>query len=381
MRIIIAGGGFGGISCARKLGGFRNEEIILISRSEMTTMLPSLPDVAGGRVRATHMQGMISRLIPSNIRLVVEAISNIDVDTKTVTSESGRTFQGDILVIATGAETNFYGFKQNLDKIFRLESVSDCLKLNEAVRNRLAAGTLRNIVIGGAGFTGLETGANMIDLLKKNPSVSVHFIEKTDQILVPTEPKLAAYVQKSMESSGAVFHMKETVTGFDGNTVSLQNGGNIPEALFVWCSGLKRAVNVTGKIEALPNGRLCVDGTLRLPGHDRVFAVGDCSAFTAEGRPLRMAVNFAQMMGSHAGRDIRYILRGTTLLTFKPIDMGWVLPVNHTSVGNVFNIRLYGRIGIFMHFVIIGIKNYSIANLFAYLRYAVRFFFTPRVKR
>jgi NADH dehydrogenase len=380
MRIIIIGAGFAGLKCAKKLSSLKGHEVLLFNKTEFTTMLPSLPDVAGGRVNKQFIREKVVKLVPKNTHVKIETVTSVELNVKKVITASAM-YDYDFLVIAGGAEANFFGFSQNFDKVYKLESVEDAERINRDVLAKAADGNLKNVVISGSGFTGLELGANLHTALKAYPDIAIQFVEKTDTILTPQEPDIAAYLKTELEKVGLIFHMKNTIKTFDGSKVTLESGTELENAVMIWTSGLKRAVSISGCTKTLPNGRLIVNADLRLPEFDNVFAIGDASAFDDHGKYLRMAVNYADMMGALAGENIERIIQGLPLKQFKPFDPGWILPVHHTSVGYVFGMKIRGRIGIPMHFVIIGIKNYNITNLLAYVGYACKFFFSRKLVR
>ncbi len=281
MKIIIIGAGFAGLKCAKNLASLKGHEILLFNKTDHTTMLPSLPDVAGGRVNKKYLMEKIVKIVPENIQVKVETVTSVDLKSKMVITTS-NTYSYDILVIAGGAQTNFFGFNQNLDKIYKLESVEDAERINHDLLKMAAEGNLKNVVISGSGFTGLEVGANLHTALKDYPQIAIQFVEKTDTILTPQEPAFAAYVKKELEKIGLCFHLKNTIKAFDGNKVTLDSGIELNQAVLIWTSGLKRAISVIGHTKELPNGRLIVNPDLRLPEFDNVFAIGDCSAFQDE---------------------------------------------------------------------------------------------------
>jgi NADH dehydrogenase len=374
MKIIIAGGGFAGVKCARKLAGLKGHDIVLINRTEHTTMLPSLPDLAGGRIRKEYLMGSIRHLIPKNVRLAVETIQEIDLEKNTVTTDR-QNYPYDSLMIAGGARTNFYGFNQNLDQIRILESIENAEKIRTDILQKVSDGSLKEIVIAGAGFTGLELGASLHDLLKDHPEVRISFVEKTETVISPQNPRMSQHVRESFDKMGIRFYMKESIKSYDQGTITLESGREFKDAMLIWCCGLMRSINIKGKIETTPNGRILVDEYLRVRGYKNVFAGGDAAAFSFRDKILRMSVNYAEMMGKLAGKNIRRLIKNQLPDDFNPIDPGWVLPIYFTSTGYAAGLKVGGKIGMILHYLISGMKNYSLKNFLAYLGYAIRFIF------
>jgi NADH dehydrogenase len=380
MKIIIIGAGFAGLKCAKKLSSLREHEITIFNKTSYTIMRPSLPDVAGGRVKKQYLKEEVSRLVPSNVNVKIETVTSIDLKARLVIT-SNSTYDYDLLVLAQGTQVNYFNFNQNLDKLYTLENIDDAERIRHDLIEKATGGKLKNVVISGAGFTGLELGANLYFALKEHPEIVIQFVEKSDTIISTEEPVFAAYVKNEMEKLGLRFHLKNTVKIFDGANVTLENGTEINNAMLIWTSGVKRAISITAHTKELPNGRLIVNSDLRLQEFDNVFAIGDCSAFLENGKYLRMAVNYSSMMGDCAGSNIKRMIQKKPLLTFKSFDPGWIMPVHHTSVGYAFNIKIKGRIGVFVHFFMMGIKNFNFTNLLAYLGYGFIFLFTKKYSR
>jgi NADH dehydrogenase len=97
-----------------------------------------------------------------------------------------------------------------------------------------------------------------------------------------------------------------------------------------------------------------------------------------KGAYLRRSVNYAAMMGSLAAKNISNIIYNRKLQSFKPFDPGWVIPVNTTSIGEAFGHGIKGRLGILMHYIICGVKNYNFSNFVSFCVSAFKFAFEKK---
>ena len=150
---------------------------------------------------------------------------------------------------------------------------------------------------------------------------------------------------------------------FDGENITLKSGKIIKDAFFCWCSGVRTSLKPIGDYDTLPDGRILVDKFLSIPKYPEVYVAGDAAAIKDKNNNiLRRAVNFAEMSGKNAGKNIALQIEGKKGQAFKPIDLGWMIPMYITSVGVVLGIEVRGRKGIFMHYIICGIKNYNFRN-------------------
>lgn len=376
MKIYIIGGGFAGISAAKtlkKMANDKNNEITLIDKYEYTTMLPSLPDVAGGKINKEFLTESISRLIPENIKFLKAEIISVDFTKKQILTSS-ESINYDLLLFAPGSKTNFYGFNDNLDKIYTLENLNDSIKIYEALRNRIVKQVPTHIVISGAGFTGIELACNLFKMAKKyNFNTKISLIEKGSRIVPGISNELVDEIEKEADFLGFRILKNDFVTAFDGDKVILNSGEEIHNAFFCWCSGVKVSIPVIGEFDKLGDDRIITNEFLQIPSYLDVFVAGDSAAFKHKNNFLRRSVNYAAMMGKVAAKNIQLKSQNKLMTKFKPYDLGWVIPINLTSVGVAMGLNIKGRLGILMHYIICGIKNYNAKNFFKYVISAFKF--------
>jgi NADH dehydrogenase len=378
MNIIILGCGFAGLAAVKKIAELTRSNndinILVMDKNEYTTMIPSLPDVAGGRIEEEFVKERISKFTPSRMMFKKETIVKIDFNQKFIQGES-RKYPYDHLLIATGSVTNFYKFRQNLDKIHTLHCLEDALKIRAEFTDYAKKNKTGDIVIIGGGYTGIELGFNLKALSKKIGSkTDIHIIEQAPDILTFLPKFTKQYVDEKIVEKGLRVLTGTTVEEFDGKTVSLSSGDVIENAFVCWCAGTRFAIwDVAGKHRTIGDGRIIVNEYLQVPEHPEVFACGDSAAMMHKGAVLRKAVNFAIYSGAQAGKNLARSIKKQSMKPFKPIDLGWVIPLGEVGVGRIFNmITLEGKIPLRLHYLMCGFRNFNRRNSRKFYRMALK---------
>jgi NADH dehydrogenase len=216
---------------------------------------------------------------------------------------------------------------------------------------------------------------NLFDLCKsKGIKINVTIVEVAKKILPMLSEKSHKHILKKLNELKFNIVTENQIQAFDGKNVTLKSGEIIKDAFFSWCSGVKSSLKPLGKFDILPDGRILVNEFLNIPSYPEVFVAGDAAAIKdKKGNVLRRAVTFSEMSGKQAGKNIALHMKGKEMQAFKPIDLGWIIPMYITSVGVAMGVEVRGRKGIFMHYFICGIKNYSIRNFFVELKAAFKY--------
>lgn len=377
-RIVIAGAGYAGISALRALRGHMRrhpeDEVLIFDRNECTTMLPSLPDIASGRLRESVVTIPIRRMIPRKAVFVNQEIEKVDLDTRVVSTASGD-YPYDYLVFCPGSVTNLYGFDQHLDRVFVLDSLREAVRLREAFARFLQNGDSRNLVIAGGGFTGLEAACFLRERARRQSrELAVTVLEKTDRLLGNLPAKTGAYVETLLGELRIRVVKNSSVRTFDGSRVTLASGAVIDNAFLIWAGGSKRAIDdISGTFSALADGRLQVNEFLQLPEYENVFIAGDCAAVAKNDAYLRKAAAFSASSGRLAGRNLSKTLKGRPPRKYRPIDIGWVIPLYPSSVGKLIGVvDIRGRAGLGLHYLACVYRTRSVRDKVSYAWMALR---------
>jgi NADH:ubiquinone reductase (H+-translocating) len=371
-RVIIAGVGFAGISALKHLGEFTGTspgfEIMVFDKNDYTTMIPSLPDVAAKRMGQNLPKANIEDLLPRRVLFKNEEIKKIDFDAQSI-SAGFKDYGYDYLLLSAGSITNFYGFNQHLSSIFVLDSLTEALRTEEAFGKYLSSRESYTLLISGAGFTGIEIACFLNEYAKANSKIiKVILVEKTARVLGNLPAAVGGYVESLTSDLGFDVVINSSVVSFNGTDVTLETGEVFEDVFFVWTSGTKRAIeDIYGGFISLPDGRMRVNKFLQVSGYENVFAAGDCAAIKSGDAYLRKAVAFSASSGATAGKNIVRSLKNMPLKKFRPVDLGWVIPMYPSSIGKVLGIPVRGRLGLGLHYLTDGYRTHDLESMRGYL--------------
>jgi len=367
IRVLIIGAGFGGLTAAGEIlkrvkSSF---EVIVIDKKETSDFLPLLPDCIGRGINPDFLTFRIkdaSRRM--GFRFFQDEVVSVDLERKVVFAKNDS-FEYDLLLIASGSETNFYGNQNVKDNALALDSVSDVKRLIAVLRQ----GGLKNFIIGGAGYTGIELATNVrVYLNKTSQDAKVIIVERAPNILGPLPEWMRRYVETNLETLKVDFFCGSTIEKIEGRRVYVSGGRIFDNALVIWSAGVKTADFIQDmEVEKNPQGRIKVDEYLRI--RQDCFVIGDAALVAYQAGYLRMAVQFAIMQGRCAALNIINTQKKIPLRKFVPRDLGYVLPMaNSNSCGMVFGVNLKGFLPTFLHFVMCIYRSYGLRNKLGLLR-------------
>jgi NADH dehydrogenase len=297
MKLIIIGGGFGGLKLARLLSNKPGFEITLIDRFNYHQFQPLFYQVATSGLDASNISFPLRKVFQKskNIHFRMAEVKSIITGQKKVVTDIGE-FDYDSLVIATGADTNFFGNQNLIDHAFPMKSTTEALRLrhrllhnfedalsakNEAERQRLM-----NVVIVGGGPTGVELSGAIADmkrfvLPKDYPELdftkmNIYLLEGTGKTLANMSEKSSEQSRTYLDRLGVQVLTNTMLKDYNGKTATLQNGDVIETQLLIWAAGIKGNVPEGISKELVARGnRIKVDRQCKVNGFADVYAIGD----------------------------------------------------------------------------------------------------------
>ena len=297
MKLVIIGGGFGGLRLARKLNNKPGFDITLIDKFNFHQFQPLFYQVATAGLDASNISFPLRKVFHNskNVRFrMAEVEQIISLQNKVVTNIGD--FDYDALVIATGADTNFFGNQQLIDHAMPMKTSVEALQLRYKLLQNFETATntkderllqqLMNVVVVGAGPTGVELSGAIADmkryvLPKDYPELdfsrmNIYLLEGTGKTLANMSEKSSSQSQQYLKKLGVTVLTNTFLKSYDGETITLQNGDTIDTRLVIWAAGIKG--NIPAGIDAAliaRGNRIKTDRQCKVMGTQNIFAIGD----------------------------------------------------------------------------------------------------------
>ncbi|MFN8636777.1 MAG: FAD-dependent oxidoreductase [Chloroflexota bacterium] len=371
IRVLILGGGFGGVSVAQELEKLvpkldRPVEVTLVSQSNYLLFVPMLPSAAAASVELTHILSPLRELL-RNTRIRIENVESVDVQGRTVTTTHPSTHREqvlpwDYLVIAMGNVVNLARLPGVAQHGLPIKTIGDALQIRNRTVAMLEAAEntedpelrkrMLTFVIAGGGYSGAETAAEINDFVREAERESYPVIQPEDvrvillhsgqRILPEISESLARFAHRKLEEKGVEVRLGARLAAATADHVTLESGERIDTHTLVVAIGASPNPVIQRLGLPLENGRIVVDQTMRLADRSPVWALGDCAAvpLPKTGKPAPPTAQFALRQGKAAARNIAAAIEGRPPVPFKFSGLGEMV-----SLGSGAAVaELFGRI-------------------------------------
>jgi len=310
MKIVIVGAGFGGIHLAKKLCNTQHQ-VVLVDKNNYHCFQPLLYQVATAGLETGTISYPIRRMLQryKNFRFYWAEVVNIDTVEKKLfmkTPSEDEEIDYDVLVLATGTRTNYFGFESKKGLFMSLKTIPEALNLRSYILQNLELAVMEdshekraellNIAIVGGGPTGVELAGALAEMKKhilpkdypelNLNEMSVSLFQRGERILDMLHPSLSEKALNYLKKMGVTVYLKTAVTDYDGDFLTLNGNEKFPTDTVIWAAGVK-ALAPSGLVKAtiLPNGRLQIDEQLKVLPYDNVYAIGDLAYMPCEAYP------------------------------------------------------------------------------------------------
>ncbi len=365
-RVVIVGGGFGGLNAARALARAR-VDVTLVDRRNHHLFQPLLYQVATAALNPSDIAMPIRRILRGqrNVEVLLAEARSVDLAAKEVLLDEG-TAPYDYLIVATGARHSYFGREGWSEFAPGLKSIGDALEIRRRILSafefaeREKDASLREawltFVIVGAGPTGVELSGALCEIAQHalardfrhiNPAQArVILLEGSDRVLPPYTPALSEKARKQLARLGVDVRTGQKVTGIDAEGVVV-GSERIATRTVLWAAGV--AGSGFGRALGVPldrAGRVPVGSDLSIAGHPEVFVVGDLAALAADGgRPIPAVAPAAMQEAKHAARNVLRAIRGEPTLSFRYKDKGSLATIGRSAaVADLGKIKLSGAL-------------------------------------
>lgn len=372
-RILILGGGFGGLEVARQLDRLLRADpgvaITLVNRDNYFLYSPMLPEVAGSGVEAKHVISAM-RAFFRKVAFRAGEVARIDLPSRTVTTIHAPTHRNhvipfDHLVLALGSVTNFRGLPGVAEHALTFKSLGDAMVLRNRVIDLFEQADLEvdpetrrrflSFVVAGGGFTGVELAAELADFCRaaarfypnvKPGEARLRLIHHSERILPELGPELARYALDKLRAKGVDVLLETGIRSADADWVETTAGLRIPTRTLVWTAG----ITPNSLLQTLPcpkdsRGAIVVDQYLQVPGCPRVWALGDCALVRHPdtGTPYPPTAQHATREARTLAENLAATIRGGTRRRFRFRALGMFVSLGHRSaVAEIRGLRFSG---------------------------------------
>jgi NADH:ubiquinone reductase (H+-translocating) len=398
-RIVIIGGGFGGLYAAKTLAK-TPVRITLVDRRNYHLFQPLLYQVATAALNPSDIAAPIRAVLrkQKNVSVIMGDATTIDPERKIVTMADGE-LAYDILIVATGATHSYFGHPEWEENAPGLKTIEDALEIRRRVLRAFEAAERETdperqkawltFVIVGAGPTGVELAGALSEIARQtmlrdfrriNPSSArVILLEGKERVLPPYPPPLSAKAAAQLRGLGVEVMTDAIVTRINDHEVCIGDT-TIPTRTVLWAAGVQASPLARSLGVPLDRaGRVIVEPDLSVPGHREVFVIGDLAAVNNDDGSLVPGVAPAAIQeGTHTAKNIARMMNGQPTLPFRYRDKGSLATIGRAAgVADFGRLKLSGFIAWFawlaVHiFFLIGFRNRVLVILqwaWAYITY------------
>ena len=322
-RIVIIGAGFGGIEIVKGINALEYE-VLLIDKHNYFTFQPLLYQVATGGLEPDSVAYPIRKIISKKHNVVFRMAEVIEIQTqiKQIQTNIGL-LPYDILILACGAKTNFFGMKQTMDNALSLKSITDSLNMRSFILQNFEAALLSsdkeeqkrlmNFVIVGGGPTGVEISGSLAELKRHVlpndypeldlSMMNIIIIESSNNVLDAMSDFSKRTSKKQLEELGVKIMLNSQLVSYDGKIATLKDGTHILTSALIWTAGVMGDIPIGFSPEIIVRGnRLSVDEFNRIKGMEDVFAIGDVASM--ENNPHPMLAPVAMQQGKNLAKNL-----------------------------------------------------------------------------
>ncbi|QQR59309.1 MAG: FAD-dependent oxidoreductase [Candidatus Melainabacteria bacterium] len=369
-RILIIGGGFAGVKCARKLRQALPQtqyEIVLFNQENHMVFHPLLAGVAGGTLQPKDVSAPLRQML-KGVWCRTESVLSLDLDSKCIEyeayDETRRKMSFDYLVIAAGNKVDLSAIPGMNDHAFSFKTVGDALALQAHIMEQLEKAEVcddpaqkkwhLSFVIVGAGFSGVEVAGEINDLVRRSRKffshieegdISVTIVHSRDQILPELDTRLRAFAQDRMSKAGVRILLNAMASRATPLGITLKDKQYVHGATIVCTIGTSPLPMIQKLNVKKERGRICTNPDMSVPGYKNVWAIGDCAAVinALDGKICPTVAQFAERQAKQVAENIIATLENKPTKPFHYKMMGSMCAIGgYDAVADIMGVRISG---------------------------------------
>jgi NADH dehydrogenase len=377
-KVVILGGGFGGLAAARAL--HKAADVTVVDRHNYQTFLPLLYQVSTAGLAADHVAYPIrGALRKTPVKFRMGSPISIDHKNKEVKLDSSELLKFDHLIVALGSVTADFGIPGVNEFTLGMKSVAEALNIRAEIMRRFEDlcrfedDTKLSITVIGGGPTGVEMAGAIAELirgpLKSDQAqaashISISLIEAGPRLLPPFAPSLSARTKKDLEKLGVKVLLNAAVQEVEHRKIKLKDGSTIASEITIWAAGVKGNDAIAQLNLPTAGTRVAVEPTMQVKNYPYIWALGDIAASVDKnGNQLPMVAPVAIQQGKFIAKQIARVSKSQKLASFKYLDKGSMATIGRNkAVVQVKGIKISGALAwliwLWLHlFYLLGGRN------------------------
>ncbi len=390
-KVVIIGAGFGGIAMAKC---FKNKavDVLLIDQNNFHNFQPLMYQIATGGLEPYSIAYPVRRIFRSykNVRFRMAKVHSVSISEKKITTSIGE-IEYNYLIIATGAQNNYFNFEPIKDKLLTLKSIPDALDIRSFLFQNLEKALsnetqdlpeVLNIAIVGGGPAGIELAGALAEMKRyvipkdfpelDTSKMNINLYEASSKLLGAMSEESSKKSYEYLKDLGVNIFLNTRVNGYDGSVLLLPNNTTFSTDTVIWTAGVKGA-----PIEGLPStsiiggNRISVNEFNQVLDAKDIYAIGDVAAGITAENPmgLPMLAPVAQQQGKHLAKNILNSISGKSFKPFTYKDKGTMATIGRRkAVVDLPNWKFQGTfawlVWMFIHIMsLVGFRNKLVAFL------------------
>ena len=377
-KVVILGGGFGGLAAARAL--YKSAEVTVVDRHNFQTFLPLLYQVSTAGLAADHVAYPIrGALRKTNIKFRMGSPIAVDHKNNEVKLDSSEVLKFDHLIVALGSVSADFGIPGVNEHALGMKTVHEALTIRAEIMRRFEDlcrfedDTKLSISVIGGGPTGVEMAGAIAELIRgplksdqaeAAANIQVSLIEAGPRLLPPFAPSLSERTKKDLEKLGVKVLLNAAVKAIEHRKIVLKDDSVLNSEITIWAAGVKGS-DAMAQLSLPTNGnRVAVEPTMQVKNYPNIWALGDIAgALGKDGKPLPMVAPVAIQQGKFIAKQIARLVANKPLTDFKYLDKGSMATIGRNkAIVQVRGLKIAGPIAwliwLWLHlFYLLGGRN------------------------
>lgn len=385
-RVVIIGGGFGGLKLATKLDP-KYFQVLLLDKNNFHLFQPLLYQVAISGLEVSSIAYPFRKNFQkkSNINFRMCEVSKI-IPSENLVETTGGSIHYDYLVIAAGCDTNFFGNDSLRNTTITLKSASEALFARNCIlqsfekaaisKDQEEIKRLMTFVIVGGGATGVELAGSLADLkrfvLHKDypeldlSQLQIHLVDASPRLLAGMSEKASENAAKTLLSRGVIIHQDMAVQSYENEVITISNGVSIATKNVLWVAGIKpNQIDGMENMVHARNKRILIDEDCLVKGQKNIFAIGDITYIETKEYPkgYPQVAQVAIQMATYLAKQLEKLVKNQPRHAFRYVDKGSLATIGrNAAVADLHQLKFGGRVAwwiwLWVHILsIVGVKN------------------------